>query len=122
MTGTLTVAIIGAGPRGTSILERLVANAAECAPDRTIAVHVIDPYPPGGGRIWRSEQSPLLWMNTTSDECTMFTDETVECEGPIVSGPTLVEWAQGLATGNLLSPPGFRPTSSTSAEAGRMRG
>ena len=47
MTRTLTVAIIGAGPRGTSLLERLIANAAECAPDRTIAVHVIDPYPPG---------------------------------------------------------------------------
>ncbi|MEU8078656.1 FAD/NAD(P)-binding protein [Catellatospora citrea] len=121
MTRTPTVAIIGAGPRGTSLLERLIANAAECAPDRTIAVHVIDPYPPGGGRIWRSRQSPLLWMNTTSDDCTMFTDETVACEGPVVSGPTLVEWAQQLATGCLPSPPGFRLTPSTSAEAGRMR-
>ena len=121
MTRTLTVAIIGAGPRGTSLLERLIANAAECAPDRTIAVHVIDPYPPGGGRIWRSQQSPLLWMNTTSDDCTMFTDETVECEGPIVSGPTLIEWAQELVTGRLSSPPGFRPAPSTSAEARRIQ-
>ena len=121
MTRTLTVAIIGAGPRGTSLLERLIANAAECAPDRTIAVHVIDPYPPGGGRIWRSQQSPLLWMNTTSDDCTMFTDETVECEGPIVSGPTLIEWAQELVTGRLPSPPGFRPAPSTSAEARRIQ-
>src|SRR3954471_21772091 len=118
MTTTLTVAIIGAGPRGTSLLERLIANAAECAPDRPIAVHVIDPYPPGGGRVWRSEQSPLLWMNTTSDDCTMFIDETVECEGPIVSGPTLNEWAQNVATGRLSSPPGFQLAPSTSAEAG----
>ena len=121
MTTTLTVAIIGAGPRGTSLLERLIANAAECAPDRTIAVHVIDPYPPGGGRVWRSEQSPLLWMNTTSDDCTMFIDETVECEGPIVSGPTLNEWAQKVATGRLSSPPGFQLAPSTSAEAGSMQ-
>lgn len=121
MTRTLTVAIIGAGPRGTSLLERLVANAIECAPDRTIAVHVIDPHPPGGGRVWRSEQSPLLWMNTTTDECTMFTDETVACEGPVVPGPTLSEWARQLADGSLSSPPGFRPAPSTPAEAGRMR-
>jgi hypothetical protein len=117
----MTMAIIGAGPRGTSLLERLIANAAECAPDRTIDIHVIDPYPPGGGRIWRSQQSPLLWMNTTSGDCTMFIDETVECEGPVVSGPTLNEWAQEVATGRLSSPPGFQLASSTSAEAGRMQ-
>ncbi len=121
MTRTMTVAIVGAGPRGTSLLERLVANAAEYAPDRTITVHVIDPHPPGGGRVWRSDQSPLLWMNTTSDDCTMFTDETVECEGPVVSGPTLGEWARELAAGRLPSPPGFRLAPSTPAEAGRMR-
>ncbi|MFG3192153.1 FAD/NAD(P)-binding protein [Streptomyces omiyaensis] len=121
MTRTPTVAIIGAGPRGTSLLERLVANAAECAPDRPLTVHVIDPHPPGGGRIWRSEQSPLLWMNTTTDECTMFTDETVTCEGPVVPGPTLGEWARQLAGGNLPAPPGFLPAPSASAEAGRMR-
>nr|BAW27713.1 hypothetical protein [Streptomyces sp. SoC090715LN-17] len=120
MTRTLAVAIIGAGPRGTSLLERLIANAAECAPDRPIAVHVIDPHPPGGGRIWRSEQSPLLWMNTTAGSCTMFTDETVACEGPIVPGPTLSEWARELATGRLSSPAGFRHDPSTTAEAGRM--
>lgn len=120
MTSTLTVAIIGAGPRGTSLLERLIANAAECAPNRPIAVHVIDPYPPGGGRIWRSQQSPLLWMNTTAGSCTMFTDETVECEGPIVPGPTLSEWAQELATGRLSSPSEFRHAPSTPTEARRM--
>ncbi|MGW2770072.1 FAD/NAD(P)-binding protein [Streptomyces sp. NPDC001275] len=120
MTSSLAMAIIGAGPRGTSLLERLIANAAECAPDRTIDVHVIDPHPPGGGRIWRSRQSPLLWMNTTAGSCTMFTDETVACEGPIVPGPTLSEWAQELATGRLSSPAGFRHAPSTAAEAGRM--
>ncbi|QIJ64535.1 FAD/NAD(P)-binding protein [Streptomyces sp. JB150] len=121
MTRPPTVAIIGAGPRGTSLLERLVANAATCAPDRTITVHVIDPCPPGGGRIWRSRQSPLLWMNTTSEDCTMFTDETVACEGPVVSGPTLGEWAREVAAGRLSSPPGFRLAPSTPAEARRMR-
>ncbi|MFE5209762.1 FAD/NAD(P)-binding protein [Streptomyces sp. NPDC056600] len=120
MTSSLAVAIIGAGPRGTSLLERLVANAAECAPDRTLDVHVIDPHPPGGGRIWRSRQSPLLWMNTTAGSCTMFTDETVACEGPVVPGPTLSEWARELAAGRLSSPAGFRHDPSTVAEAGRM--
>ncbi|NJP65304.1 FAD/NAD(P)-binding protein [Streptomyces spiramenti] len=120
MTSSLAVAIIGAGPRGTSLLERLIANAAECAPGRTIDVHIIDPHPPGGGRIWRSRQSPLLWMNTTAGSCTMYTDETVACDGPIVPGPTLSEWAQELATDSLSSPEGFRHSPSTAAEAGMM--
>jgi len=89
------IAIVGAGPRGVGILERLGASAPELGPDG-LDVHLIDPYPPGPGRIWRHEQSPLLAMNSMAADVTMFTDDTVVCDGPIVPGPSFWEWAQAL--------------------------
>ncbi|MEU6842033.1 FAD/NAD(P)-binding protein [Streptomyces sp. NPDC046716] len=88
-----SLVIVGAGPRGTGVLERLAANAAELKGELALDVHLVDPYPPGGGRIWRREQSPLLWMNSQAQDVTMFTDDTVEVAGPVVPGPVLHEWA-----------------------------
>lgn len=85
--------VVGAGPRGTGFLERLAANLPGLYGDQPLEVHLVDPYPPGGGRIWREEQSPLLWMNSMAEDVTMFTDETVVQEGPVRPGPTLAEWA-----------------------------
>jgi len=87
----LRVGIIGAGPRGLTVLERLVAHAAdETSPVR---VHVLDPFPPGAGRVWRTDQSPHLLMNTVVEEQTVFPDAT--CEVPHTgTGPTMAEWAR----------------------------
>jgi len=85
---TLTVAIIGAGPYGLSVLERLRANAEILAPGRRITVHVIDPYLGVGGRVWRNDQHERLWMNTTAGIMSLFPDETVRCRGPVRPGPT----------------------------------
>ncbi|RCV47593.1 FAD/NAD(P)-binding protein [Marinitenerispora sediminis] len=117
-----SVAIVGAGPRGTSLLERIAANHPEIRGDRPLDVHVVDPHPPGGGRIWRWEQSRLLWMNTTADDCTMFTDDSVAVAGPVRPGPTLTEWARDLAAGRITIPPGFVPQAETIAEAARVHG
>lgn len=95
-----SIVIVGGGPRGTGVLERLAASAPELAPDG-LEVHLVDPYPPGAGRIWRSDQSVLLWMNSMAADVTMFTDDTVVCEGPIAPGPSLWEWAQALREGDL---------------------
>ncbi|MFG2146725.1 FAD/NAD(P)-binding protein [Streptomyces sp. NPDC048696] len=88
-----SIVVVGAGPRGTGFLERLAANLPELYGDRPLDVHLVDPYPAGGGRIWRAGQSPLLWMNSMAEDVTMFTDETVQQEGPVRPGPTLAEWA-----------------------------
>ncbi|WP_405594780.1 FAD/NAD(P)-binding protein [Streptomyces sp. NBC_01410] len=92
----LDVCLIGAGPRGLSVLERLCANAESAPEDVPITVHVVDPYPPGAGQVWRSDQSELLLMNTVSSQVTMFTDESVEIEGVRAPGPSLYEWARFL--------------------------
>lgn len=95
MASTLIdVCIIGAGPRGMSVLERLCANVGELAPDTKLTVHVVDPYPPGPGRVWRTAQSNLLLMNTVSSQVTLFTDDSVDMHGVLSPGPSLYEWAR----------------------------
>ena len=96
---TRSVVIVGGGPRGTGVLERLAASAPEFVED--LDVHLVDPYPDGAGRIWREDQSALLWMNSMAADVTMFTDDSVRCEGPIVPGPSLYDWAVAVRDGEL---------------------
>ncbi|WP_372344608.1 FAD/NAD(P)-binding protein [Streptomyces sp. KL116D] len=88
-----SLVIVGAGPRGTGVLERIAANSPDGSGELALDVHLVDPFPPGGGRIWRQEQSPLLWMNSQAQDVTMFTDDTVQLDGPVLPGPALHEWA-----------------------------
>ncbi|KUM81045.1 FAD-binding protein [Streptomyces curacoi] len=93
---TVSVALVGAGPRGTSVLERLCASVPELLPPEVrLTVHVIDPAPPGPGRVWRTAQSPELLMNTVASQVTLFTDDSVDCSGPVRPGPSLHDWAGG---------------------------
>ncbi|MFC7309215.1 FAD/NAD(P)-binding protein [Streptomyces monticola] len=92
--GTASVAVIGAGPRGLSVVERLCANAAVDGAVSRLTIHVIDPYPPGPGRVWRTDQPGELLMNTVAAQISIFADASVECAGPVVEGPSLYEWAK----------------------------
>ncbi|WP_306337726.1 FAD/NAD(P)-binding domain-containing protein [Streptomyces sp. KL118A] len=96
-----TVCVVGAGPRGLSVLERLCANARLQPQDRPVHVHVIDPCPPGPGRVWRTDQSPHLLMNTVAGQISVFTDASVDLHGPLEPGPSLSEWAAALAAGEI---------------------
>ncbi|MEU9781125.1 FAD/NAD(P)-binding protein [Streptomyces phaeochromogenes] len=100
MTGpgdAISLCVIGAGPRGLSVLERVCANAGPAA--RPVTVHLVDPYPPGAGAVWRTDQPPELLMNTVASQVTLFTDDSVDCAGPSVPGPSLYEWARALGPG-----------------------
>jgi uncharacterized NAD(P)/FAD-binding protein YdhS len=96
---TITIAVLGAGPRGVGVLERLAANLGPLAPGSPLVVHLIDPHPPGAGRIWRSAQSPLLKLNSMARDVTMYTDESSTIDGPVRPGPSLIEWADAVRTG-----------------------
>ncbi|MGW7679621.1 FAD/NAD(P)-binding protein [Kribbella sp. NPDC054772] len=93
--GTATIVFVGGGPRTVGLLERFAASAPELLDGREVHIHVVDPFPAGGGRIWRREQSRLLWMNSMTSDITIFTDESVECAGPITPGPDLATWVAG---------------------------
>ncbi len=99
------VVIVGAGPRGTGLLERIAANAPSLYGGSPLDVHLVDPFPPGAGRVWRYDQSPLLWMNSMAGDVTMFLDDSVRCEGPVRPGPSLAEWAERVRRG-AVAPPG----------------
>jgi hypothetical protein len=101
----LHVALIGGGPRGAGVLERLAANMPELwTTDARIVIHVIDPHPAGPGRIWRFAQSPLLKLNSMAADVTMFTDESSTIEGPVRPGPSLIEWAGLVNAGEIAIP------------------
>jgi len=94
--GELTVGIVGAGPRGLSVLERICANERKSSSWSSVTVHLVDPYRPGPGRVWRTEQSQHLLMNTVASQVTVFTDSSVEMNGPVEEGPSLYQWASSL--------------------------
>src|SRR4051812_14434539 len=89
------VCVVGVGPRGLSVLERLCANHD---PDGSpLRVHLVDSLLSVGGQVWRTDQPPHLLMNTVASQVTLFVDDTVECAGPVVPGPSLYEWARSVA-------------------------
>lgn len=85
------IALIGAGPRGASLIERIAANLDPA--DLPLEIHVIDDAPDGAGNIWRSDQTRELCMNTLSHAVTLFTEPGSTVAGPVVEGPTLYEWS-----------------------------
>jgi len=96
------IALIGGGPRGAGVLERLAANIPELWRfGARIRIHVIDPHPAGPGRIWRFAQSPLLKLNSMAADVTMFTDESSTIDGPVRPGPSLIEWARLVSAGDI---------------------
>lgn len=89
----MKIAIVGGGPRGLSILERIVEWSRE---EQVIQITMFDPYGPGG-KVWREDQPQALLMNSVVSHVTLFTDETLSTKGPVAKGPNLYEWAQGEA-------------------------
>lgn len=96
-SGGLTVCIVGAGPRGLSVLERLCANERKSSSSSSVTVHIVDPCRPGSGKVWRTTQSRHLLMNTVASQVTIYTDDSVEMEGPVEDGPSLYEWSSSLS-------------------------
>ena len=90
---------VGGGPRAAMLLERLLAHLEESIP--AVEITVVDPHPPGPGRIWREDQSPLLKLNSMAQDVTVFTDDTSTIDGPVRPGPSLIEWAERVRSGIL---------------------
>lgn len=95
----LHVAIIGTGPRGLTVCERLVALAPSYG--QPVVIHVIDPYEPGPGRVWDTHQPAELLMNTTIAEQTVFPDNSCTVS-PTNTGPSMEDWY--LAAGGTADP------------------
>ncbi|MDO5669070.1 MAG: FAD/NAD(P)-binding protein [Corynebacterium sp.] len=90
---TPSIAVVGLGPRGISVVERL---AAALEPGTTLTLHLIDDAAHGAGRVWDPAQTRTLCMNTLSAAVTLFTEPGASVTGPVVEGPILHEWIQHL--------------------------
>ncbi|MHA7287613.1 FAD/NAD(P)-binding protein [Arthrobacter sp. MDT3-44] len=92
------VAIVGGGPRGTSVVERLIARhraLGDAAPD--IVIHLIEPHEPGPGHIWRTDQSRLFLMNTPCLYPTVVPVGSVA--GSVAAGPVALSFDEWRARG-----------------------
>ena len=125
-TPRATIALVGAGPRGASLLERIGAHLGTLTHTPPLDIHVIDDAPRGAGRIWRTDQPRDLCMNTLAHAVTLFTEPGSTVSGPVVEGPTLYEWCAllrdeetpGIAAAHVETFRRFRPPA-TLAEAYR---
>ncbi|MFJ8040811.1 FAD/NAD(P)-binding protein [Kitasatospora sp. NPDC096147] len=90
---TLSIAVVGAGPRGLSVLERLAArlNAGEL-PGRRVRLHVIDAVEIGAGRVWRTDQDEWFTMNTAVGQVTMYSGGPDGGPARPGAGPSFGEW------------------------------
>ena len=71
------IAVVGAGPRGTSVLERLAAELGNAGShSRPLRVVVFDVYEPGAGHVWSTTQSRLFLMNTPAGFPTVAPERT----------------------------------------------
>lgn len=84
--------MIGAGPRGTSVLERLLANWVSAGSAGTLHIDVIDPYPAGPGHVWQPGQSRLYLMNTQSFYPTVIPEDRELA--PPLAGRTFDQWRE----------------------------
>ena len=100
----VSVVCIGAGPAAIMMLERLAANHAHRDPEQRIDVRLVDPHRPGGGRIWRRDQSPLLKLNSMLEDVACFTDASSSIDGPVAPGPSLAEWVHAVRAGSIAAP------------------
>ncbi|MFD7669115.1 FAD/NAD(P)-binding protein [Streptomyces sp. NPDC059788] len=85
------LAVIGVGPRGLGVLERLVGHCA--ARPFPVTVHLVDPRPAGPG-FHLADQPDHLLLNTVCAQVTAFADPRM-VDGPTgPAGPCLYEWCR----------------------------
>lgn len=87
---TARIGIIGMGPRGLTVLERIVANE-RVRKSANIEIYIFDPNPPGVG-CHDPEQEDYLLVNTVAGQITQFSDSSVVGAGPILEGPSFHQW------------------------------
>ncbi|WP_419735373.1 FAD/NAD(P)-binding protein [Pseudomonas sp. COR18] len=90
MIQPVKIAIIGMGPRGLTVLERMLENSRTLPAGMRLQVEMFDPRPLGEGA-HDSQQPDHLLINTVSSQVTMFAPSSIAGAEQELS---LVEWAR----------------------------
>jgi hypothetical protein len=81
------------GPRGLSVLERLLVRLCGRAPVGGVVIWAIDGVEPGCGRVWRTDQPGWLTMNATAGEVTVLSpDNDVLGSDTPAGAPSFADW------------------------------
>ncbi|WP_354640886.1 FAD/NAD(P)-binding protein [Kitasatospora camelliae] len=86
------IAVVGSGPRGLMVAERLAARLAEEAPAGPVELYLIDEVEVGCGRVWRSDQPEWFMMNTVADEISAFSGTPDSGPARAGAGPSFGQW------------------------------
>lgn len=101
--GAARIAIIGVGPRGLTVLERIVAHERHRRSGE-LEVFLFDPQAPGPG-CHDMEQSAFQLVNTVASQLTMFSDPSAVDAGPVMKGASFHEWIEEQTRLGTLEPP-----------------
>lgn len=88
----LAVAIVGMGPRGISVVERIGAALRQRSQPASLTLHLIEVSQHGAGEVWRTDQTDTLCMNTLAGAVTLFTEPGSTVTAPVVEGPHQYDW------------------------------
>ena len=100
---TARIGIIGVGPRGLTVLERIVAHERQ-RKSADLEILLFDPKPPGAG-CHDPEQSDIHLVNTVAGQLTQFSDASVVDAGPVMNGPSFYQWLQQQTQMGVIRPP-----------------
>ncbi|GAA2721305.1 MULTISPECIES: FAD/NAD(P)-binding protein [Streptomyces] len=93
-----TVVVVGTGPRGVSVLERLAVLLRDAGTDpHPVHIYAVDAVEVGAGRVWRTDQDPWYTMNTVIGQVTMFSGEPDGGRPRPGAGPSLGQWLAAYA-------------------------
>ena len=85
------IAIIGLGPRGLSVFDRIIAYARNEATATPLDLYLFDSKEFGPG-CHTTDQADHLLVNTVACQMTQFSDDTVRGAGPLLYGPSFADW------------------------------
>ena len=85
------IAIIGLGPRGISVFDRIIAYARNDASATPLELYLFDSKEFGPG-CHTTDQADHLLVNTVACQMTQFSDDTVRGGGPLLYGPSFADW------------------------------
>ncbi|WP_406150190.1 FAD/NAD(P)-binding protein [Streptomyces anulatus] len=105
------IAVVGSGPRGLMVAERLAARLARGKQQerRPVELHVIDETEVGCGRIYRTDQSMWFLMNTPVGLITGFSGEPDDGPARAGAGPSLDQWWTTAGPPGHPGPEGYAP-------------
>ena len=107
----MRVAVVGVGPRGLNVVERVLARSR--ATGAAVELELFEPRPRLGTGVHDPDQPEYLLLNTVCAQLTTFADEAMVGPGaPTTPGPDLFTWARvrGLPGGEPRAPRAVLPS------------